>query len=266
MRGTDRRSSPPPRPEAISPAELGAGSGYSLAPSRASYSLERLRADILSIRLRPGQKLTFDMLTQTYQVGLSPLREALCQLVGHGLVTLESQRGFRVAPVSRADLRDVIACRRWVEPHAIELSSAQGDDRWRAEVKTALAGFEQVAAKAGDQRPINAGWQDIHRRLHFALINACGSATLLHFCSQIYDRFDRYRRIAVLEQGLMAATALDHREIARAALAGEALKASALLEAHIDDIAEVVVTRFDAMAGDYETADAATTATGKRGR
>jgi DNA-binding GntR family transcriptional regulator len=180
----------------------------------------------------------------------------LSQLVGTGLVTLESQRGFRVAPVSRADLQDVVAIRRWAELHALELSTMRGDETWRAQVRTTLDHFIHVAAKAGDPRPINQDWQEIHRRLHFAMIGACNSPTLIRFCAQIYDRFDRYRRIAIPAQAFMAGTAGDHGDIASAALAGEHDKARFLLERHLDDIAEVVMAKFALIAGEYETADA----------
>ncbi|HEV7619735.1 MAG TPA: GntR family transcriptional regulator [Burkholderiaceae bacterium] len=221
-----------------------ASDDYGDAPSRASYTLERIRADILAATLKPGQKLSFKMLTSMYQVGLSPLRESLCQLVGNGLVMLESQRGFRVTPVSREDLVDVISIRRWVEVYALELSIDRRNEQWSQEVKSALDEFTFVAAKAGDSRPINKDWQEIHRKLHFAMISACDSPTLLQFCSQIYDRFDRYRRLAVPAQAFMAATAGDHGAIARAALAGERNKAKLLLERHIDDIAEIVNAKF----------------------
>lgn len=220
--------------------------GYDGAPSMASYTLRRIHADILSATLKPGQKLTSAELTSRYAVGLSPLREALCQLAGSGLVVLESQRGFHVAPVSTADLADVIASRRWLEPHALGLSMDHADAAWRIRVNAALQRFTGVAAKAGDQRPISGDWQQIHRDLHFTLISACASPTLIQFCSHLYDRFDRYRRLAIPTQSLMASTALDHGDIACAAVAGQRELALRLLQRHIDEIAAVVAANFTA--------------------
>ena len=98
--------------------------------------------------------------------------------------------------------------------------------------------------KAGDQRPINEDWQDIHRAYHFALIGAFGSPNLLNFCEQIYDQFDRYRRLAIPVQSFQAGPARDHHEITRAAITGSRATALALLARHIDDIAEVVKVNF----------------------
>lgn len=213
-------------------------------PSKASHTLRRLRSDIVAGVLAPGQKLSFKLLTANYQVGLSPLREALCQLVGHGLVTLESQRGFRVAPVSLADLEDVVAVRKLMEVYAFGLSVERGNAPWRAGLHAAHERFALVAAKAGDPRPINEVWEVAHRDFHFALIGACGSPSLLGFCHRIYDRFDRYRRIAIPRQSFMANIARDHAEMTEAAVAGHKDEAQVLLQNHLRQIAEVVSENF----------------------
>lgn len=216
-----------------------------LSTSKSLRVLSRLRRDIIAGRLSPGRKLSFGFLAQHYDVGWSPLREALCQLAAQGLVVLESQRGFHVAPVSRADLNDVSAVRRHIEVHALGLSVELGDAAWREQLVEASDAFSRIAARAGDPRPIDEEWQAMHRRYHFALIGACDSPVLLQFCKQIYDRFDRYRRLAIPTQALMAGPARDHHDITRASLAGRRDEAQALLSRHIDEIAEVVARHFE---------------------
>lgn len=215
-----------------------------IAPSKASYVLRRMKQEILSGALEPEQKLAFGMLTARYGVGVSPIREALFQLLVGNLVALESQRGFRVASVSRADLEDVAAMRCHIEIYALGLSIERAGEAWRARLRQALADFLRIAAKAGDLRCIDEEWQEIHRHFHFSLIGACGSPILLQVCAQIYDRFDRYRRLAVPNQSYMAGTAGDHRTLAGLAAAGEREKAQALLKRHIEDISEVVIANF----------------------
>src|SRR5260370_20964872 len=72
-----------------------------------SAVLERLRADILSTKLVPGQKLHIAGLAKQFSVSLAAVREALSRLVAHGLVPASDQRGFRVSPVSPAALQNV---------------------------------------------------------------------------------------------------------------------------------------------------------------
>ena len=105
---------------------------------------ERLRADILSTRLLPGQKLHIAGLAKQFSVSLAAVREALSRLVADGLVQASDQRGFRVSPVSPADLRDVTQTRVDIEGLALRRSIERGDQEWLSSVErsfTALCAF-----------------------------------------------------------------------------------------------------------------------------
>src|SRR5512146_1702424 len=88
--------------------------GRNLAGSLAT----RLRTDIVSGVLGPGAKLSIDELRSRYGVSLSPLREALSRLAAEGFVVLEDKKGFRVAPVSRDNCREVARLQDLLETQA----------------------------------------------------------------------------------------------------------------------------------------------------
>ena len=98
------------------------------AGTLASSVYDRLRGDILSGSLPPGEKLRTEALRARYEVGNSPIREALNRLSADGLVTREDQKGFRVAAASRADLEELVKTRCWLEQIALRESIANGDD------------------------------------------------------------------------------------------------------------------------------------------
>jgi DNA-binding GntR family transcriptional regulator len=56
-------------------------------------------------------------------------------------------------------------------------------------------------------------------RLPFQLIAACGSLRLLSFWGELYDHFDRYRRIAVLQTRRYPSLSSSHRDIVEGVLA-----------------------------------------------
>src|SRR5262245_1055433 len=85
---------PAPKPE----ADDAVANGQTLT----EQVLDRLRDDIVSGRLAASEKLRVQDLSERYGVGASPLREALSRLTADGLVENESNRGFRVAPMSVA--------------------------------------------------------------------------------------------------------------------------------------------------------------------
>jgi GntR family carbon starvation induced transcriptional regulator len=84
------------------------GSGVEAGPrTLASAVYARLRQGILSCDYRPGEKLQISQLSKAFGVSSVAVREALSRLVAHGLVVVEDQRGFRVGPLSVADISDV---------------------------------------------------------------------------------------------------------------------------------------------------------------
>lgn len=218
---------------------------YLLSSSKEADVFVRLREDIVLTRLPPSSKLKLKEIADRYGTGMSPLREALFQLVSIRLVVLVSQRGFHVAPISLADLKDVIATRMHLELYAFNLSLLRGDDAWRKRVRVAADRLAIEHPKAGDPRGLGEHWQKLHRDFHFSLLSACGSPSILAFSEEIYDRFDRYRRIALNKRSFMAAVAFDHEELAKSLMKGEDAKALLILEQHIKDIASIVIEQYE---------------------
>lgn len=203
----------------------------------------RIRADILSSKLPPGTKLRFDKLRHEYDVGLSPLREALSRLAASGLVTTVGQRGFRVATVSKADLLDVTMVRKELEGSALRKSVLHGDDAWEAQVVAArhrLALLERGNSTA--DTPSEEIWEERHRDFHHALISACRSPWLLHLTSLVNDQFDRYRRISVANSLSQYPSSLGHQEIMEAVLSRETDRAEELLYRHIDQALDLILS------------------------
>lgn len=194
---------------------------------------ERLRADILSGRIKPDTKLRLEDFRAAFGVSWSPIREGLTRLVAEGLVVTEEPRGYRVAPVSRALYADIVRARILVESAALRESIRQGDDAWEADVLAAyhrLSKFEARRWQKGDFEH----WEDWHRKYHDALIAACGSPMLLQFCSVLHDMRDRYRRLFLKILQPNREVAKEHAELTEAALARDVARACALLERHIE--------------------------------
>ncbi|BBI59717.1 hypothetical protein HSBAA_10230 [Vreelandella sulfidaeris] len=75
----------------------------------------QLKHDIIRGRYAPEQKLLMSHLKEHYGASTGPLREALSQLVADRLVVAISQRGYRVAPMSLAELNDIYDARAQLE-------------------------------------------------------------------------------------------------------------------------------------------------------
>lgn len=220
----------------------------------------QLRADIIAGRLAPGTRLAMEHLKTTYGVGLSPLREALSRLSSQGLVEQLSQRGFRVASVSRADLRDIWDMRLRLESDALERSIAHGDRAWREACRGAHDALADFYADRPVTPDIHEIWEERHRAFHMQLLAACPSRWLLRFCAQLYDQFDRYRRLAGLDRAFYRGMVDEHRDLLEAVLDGSPEDAVLILRRHIRRTTETVEARL-AAPGAGATADTVTAST-----
>ncbi len=199
----------------------------------ASAICDRLRGEILAGRREPGAKIRLEALKVEFGVSWSPIREAVSRLVAEGLLLNDEQRGYRVAPASRAELAEVLRLRVLLETMALGAAIEQGDDAWEAEL---LAAHHRLA-KLEDRRwdPAEAErWETWHRTYHDALIRACDSPILLQFCHLLHDMNDRYRRLYLSAHAFDRDVAGEHREITAATLARDATRACKLLAAHIE--------------------------------
>lgn len=228
-----------PRPRRASVRDdLGADAAQTFAQS----IQDRLAQDILNGLQRPGVRLRLQTLCETYDVSMSPLREALAGLAGRGLVVQESQRGFRVAPVSVDDLRDVTETRIEIETLALRLSIAHGGDSWEAAI---LAAHHRLSRNPrSDHKLIDEVWEDLHRTYHLSLIAACGLPRLLDFYNVLNDSFDRYRRLAVLTARQHPRMKPSEGAIVKAILARDTERAVKMLADHVRDSASQIVTLF----------------------
>jgi len=211
----------------------GDGPSLSAVGTLASTVYDRLRDDIMSGELAPGEKLRVEFLRARYGAGTSPIREALNRLSSDGFVVQEDQKGFRVAPVSRDELIELIKTRCWIEGVALRESVVNGDLDWEEKIVLAFHRLSRVPKTADPvNETLNPQWEDLHRAFHMTLLMACGSQLLLEFCEQLSDRAKRYRRLAVIVSYPERNELEEHRDLMEAMLARDADKAVALLDTH----------------------------------
>ncbi len=205
------------------------------ARTLAEHAYEVLRRDIISGVLSPEIKLQTEGLKARYRLGGSTLREALTRLTSEGLVTFEGQRGFRVAPISRADFADLCDVRKKIEIEALRQSISSGDDEWEARV---VAAYHRLS-KIEDQMPerleeVYEDWEDRNRDFHKALISACRSRWLHRIHDLLLQQAERYRRITFASgRTVRRNVQQEHKAIMEAAIARDIDAACGLAASHI---------------------------------
>lgn len=209
-------------------------SAESSADTLSERAAALIQRDILSGRLAPGSRLGIVGLAQEYGLGATPVREGLSRLVSRQLVVALGQRGFRVAPVSEADLRDITCMRIVVEQEALSLAMKLGKDEWEAGIVSALHRMQRFIDRTGSRFTEGTEEFDVlHKGFHTALLAACGSPRLLAAHSDLYDQAYRYRRIMMRKFDNGKTFMQSHRDLADYVLARDQRRATAMLATHL---------------------------------
>jgi len=206
--------------------------------SMAQRAYRIIRADIISGARPPGERLRIEMLKTIYDIGPTPLREALQKLSTEGLVLALEKRGFMVSPLDLDEFSDLNIARIEIEKVALSRSIALGDRQWESRVVAAtyLMNREDTALLASGNG-VSDAWEAANAEFHATMIAACGSKWLLQMRDHLQDMCERYRRSSISQSIRKTGNGKrdvgkEHAAISNAVLARDARLACQLTESH----------------------------------
>ena len=196
---------------------------------------ERLTAvieeEILSLRLKPGDRLDEVRLAQRYGTSRTPVREALRQLSANGLIELRPHRGAVVAKLGIRELIDVLEV-------MAELEGACGRLAAKASFKSDLEAIENALALCRNHASANdiQGYKAANETFHETIYRASRNSCLISLTLGTRKRVATYRRVQLEHAKRLDVSVADHERIAQAIAQGLAEEADRLLQLHILNI------------------------------
>jgi len=154
-------------------------------------AFDRIKRDILTCSLGPGEQVTEAQLAERYQLGRAPIRAALLGLGQVGLVRAIPRRGYLIAPITTQDVQDVTHLRLLLEPTAAKLASGRLS-------ATELKRMESLCGiKCAPVEKYGAAAIAAHRELHMLISQASGNRRLTHAIATLYDDVERLMQLGV---------------------------------------------------------------------
>lgn len=192
---------------------------------------------ILTGEIKPGELLSQVKLAREFGVSTTPLREAMRQLQGEGLLISEPNRRARVAALDVQNLDAVYAERILLEALGIALSVPLFTDADLERLQT-LQTTMTASAATEDLDP----WNRAHSEFHELLVRHA-SEPLTQTIRLFSERGERYRKMSVLgdsPRGWTAAAA-EHQSIIDAVIERAAHRAAGELARHLARTAITIV-------------------------
>jgi DNA-binding GntR family transcriptional regulator len=195
-------------------------------PLRREEVYHCLRRDILDCALPPGTELHEPELAERFAISKSPIRDALLRLEAERLVVILPRKGYKVAPVSLSDARDLFEFRALIE-QACVMNAAESASESSLE---ALDRFRSLGA-AGEPSQFIV----YNRGFHLAIAKLCDNRRIAQTGAGLIEQFDRLVIASVkqLAKEEVAALIAEHCQIIDALQARAGKRAARLISAHI---------------------------------
>ncbi|HWL82490.1 MAG TPA: GntR family transcriptional regulator [Roseomonas sp.] len=194
---------------------------------------ERLRNEILAGRIPPGGRLKIADLARRYGLSQMPVREALQQLQGEGLVILSPNRGARVRAMDASFIRSLFDIREALEGFL----TCQAASRVTPALIEQLRGIQRrydAAVEAGELRACGP----LNREFHETILRATGNEEAVRLLNQHTALIVALRGRAGYAPGRLATIRQEHWALIEALARGDGAAAQRIHAVHVRSAAE----------------------------
>ncbi len=197
---------------------------------------EELKMQILKGSIIPGTRMMEVELAEEMGVSRTPIREAIRKLEKEGLVTIEPRRGAYASMISTEDMVEILEVRQDLEGLAAYFAANRMTEEKMEELREVSNSYNE-AVKSGKMEDMIK----YDTRFHHIIVESCRNKILVQMIEQLqelvlrfrYIYYDNFRRAENMPE--------EHEAIVAAISEGNADKARAAADIHIDRLKELVV-------------------------
>jgi DNA-binding GntR family transcriptional regulator len=200
----------------------------SAANPLAEQVYQKLKTDIFSFRLLPGDRFSENGIAQHYGVSRTPMRDGLFRLQREGYLEVGFRRGWKVAPIDFEQLDQLYDLRIVLETASLERIAGGTSPHGAIE---ALKAIWCVAPELREADPVTMFEMD--ENFHRQLVAATGNTEMLRVHNEVTERIRIVRRLDFLKPHRTSATYDEHSTMLNLIERGRLTEATILLRAHI---------------------------------
>ena len=190
---------------------------------------QTLKAQILSLALKPGEPLSEQVLCDRFQVSRAPVRTALRRLSEDGLVDAQSHQVAMVALLDLDEVRQIIYTRTAVENQVLGDFIEIATPEMLGRVRDVIVRQKRLAQRADAPDPFYLADANMHR----IWFDCTGKPMIWDIIQRFYVQYTRFR-ILDLALGHNFQPILEEHDLLLAAIrAGDKAGAQELMTAHL---------------------------------
>ena len=197
---------------------------------------EELKMQILKGSIIPGTRMMEVELAEEMGVSRTPIREAIRKLEKEGLVTIEPRRGAYASMISTEDMVEILEVRQDLEGLAAYFAADRMTKEQMEELREVSNSYNEAVKQGNMEAMIRHD-----TRFHHIIVESCRNKILVQMIEQLqelvlrfrYIYYDNFRRAENMPE--------EHEAIVAAISEGNADKARAAADIHIERLKELVI-------------------------
>jgi DNA-binding GntR family transcriptional regulator len=158
-------------------------------------AFNRIRSEILSGELKPGERLMEETLSRKIGVSRTPIRESFRKLELEGYIKIVPRKGAIVSIITSKDIKDVLEIRSSLEALAVKLACANFTPEIENKLRNAKKNFE-ISVKSENIELMVEKDTLFHEIIYLASDND----KLLQLIYNLSEQMHRYRTVYLINE------------------------------------------------------------------
>ena len=167
-----------------------------------------LRQEILTGKLKPGERLREIQLADKMGVSRTPVREAIRMLELEGLVKMIPRKGAEVADITEKDLLDALEVRNALEKLAIALACERISKEQIEKLRENAKEFEKAVPEHDAEK-----LAQIDENFHYIIFESTNNQRLVQLLNNLRQQLFRYRLEYLKDNKIHEALLKEHLSI-----------------------------------------------------
>ncbi|MDQ0323019.1 DNA-binding GntR family transcriptional regulator [Pararhizobium capsulatum DSM 1112] len=210
--------------------------------SLAGSVYEAIFAQLMSLKIAPGARITVDNMVRELNVSQTPIREALGRLEGEGLVVKTHLIGYSAAPqITRRRFDELYVLRLLLEPDSAARAAAAMDEAKLAVLREAAGVMGR--REGADERIRYSTFARQDAIFHDKILELAGNELIRETLNHQHTHFHIFR---LMFHSRVTEEALDEHEALLAAFAaGDASAAEKAMRIHLEHSRDRLLPAFE---------------------
>jgi len=200
------------------------------ARTLAEQVYHRLKQQVLSGQIAPGERLVVQTIAKQLDVSLSPVRESLQRLAVDRLIEFHPHRGATAVTPTPEDFQELYLVRAQLERLAARLAHPNLSADQLDELDQTIAAGQRCLDQPDDAQQ---AWIAADERFHRVILEAAGNTLLRESIAGLRDRIRLHRQVYFQSSQRIKQSVAEHQAILNALRTGTPDDADRLMHTHL---------------------------------